>query len=45
MVLSRWQRLSEWPLVAAAVIFTLLYAWVVITKLGATYERRGLVAA
>lgn len=33
MVLSRWQRLSEWPLVAAAVIFTVLYAWVVIANL------------
>jgi len=32
MVLSRWQRLSEWPLVAAAVIFTVLYAWVVIAN-------------
>jgi voltage-gated potassium channel len=33
MVLSRWQRLTEWPLVGVAVIFTLLYAWVVIANL------------
>ena len=32
MVLSRWQRLTEWPLVAAAVVFTVLYAWLVITN-------------
>lgn len=32
MTLSRWQRLSEWPLVAAAVVFTVLYAWVVIAN-------------
>ena len=33
MVLSRWQRLSEWPLVGAAVIFTVFYAWLVIANL------------
>jgi voltage-gated potassium channel len=33
MVLSRWQQLTEWPLVAAAVVFTVLYAWVVIANL------------
>ena len=33
MVLSRWQRLSEWPLVGAAVVFTVCYAWVVIANL------------
>jgi len=33
MVLSRWQRLTEWPLVGVAVIFTVLYAWVVIANL------------
>jgi voltage-gated potassium channel len=33
MTLSRWQRLSEWPLVGVAVAFTVLYAWVVIANL------------
>ncbi|WP_167138597.1 potassium channel family protein [Diaminobutyricimonas sp. TR449] len=33
MTLSRWQQLIEWPMVAAAVVFTALYAWVVIANL------------
>jgi voltage-gated potassium channel len=33
MVLSRWQQLTQWPMVAAAVVFTALYAWVVIANL------------
>ena len=30
MVLSRWQQLTQWPMVAAATVFTVVYAWVVI---------------
>jgi voltage-gated potassium channel len=33
MVLSRWQQLTQWPMVAVAVVFTAVYAWVVIANL------------
>ncbi|TFD21480.1 hypothetical protein [Cryobacterium sp. TMS1-13-1] len=33
MTQSRWQRLSEWPLTAAAVIFLVAYTWAVIGDL------------
>ncbi|WP_168626479.1 MULTISPECIES: potassium channel family protein [unclassified Cryobacterium] len=35
MVLSRWQQLTQWPMVAAAVVFTVVYAWVVIANVQA----------
>ncbi len=35
MVLSRWQQLTQWPMVAAAVVFTVVYAWIVIANVHA----------
>lgn len=32
MNLERWQRLTEWPLAASAVVFLAAYAWTVITN-------------
>jgi voltage-gated potassium channel len=33
MTQERWQRLTEWPLIAASVLFLLAYAWEVIADL------------
>lgn len=32
MTLERWERASEWPLAAAALLFLALYAWVIVGR-------------
>jgi voltage-gated potassium channel len=38
MNLARWQKITEWPLTIAAVLFLAAYAWEIIAQLDGTYE-------
>lgn len=38
MNLVRWQKITEWPLTIAAVLFLAAYAWEIIAQLDGTYE-------